>query len=486
MNINLSFLQDLLTHVGNRARHQVGLPPSQNGNENRLARLTDNCHRLTESSGEASRIMIAQRALEDYQALDDEERYAFFQLLADDYAANPEAIHAAYAEYRESPDNACLETLFAACEPKRQSLLRRLNLCPGGTYEIVRMRADLLKVIKAHPELKPLDADFAHLFGSWFNRGFLMLEAIDWNTPAAVLEKIIRYEAVHAIQDWSDLRGRLDPEDRRCYAFFHPAIGDEPLIFVEVALCKGVPNNIQHLLANSGQTTEREADTAVFYSISNCQAGLKGISFGNFLIKQVVQELQRELPNLNRFVTLSPVPGFSQWLSQAREEEGLSVSDALAEQLESDDWTSDETAQQKIAPELRSLAAHYLVNIKHRSGQPLNPVARFHLGNGASLHRINWPGDTSANGLKQAHGLMVNYLYEPDRIEQNHEAFSRNDTVACSNEVKKEAKQGASNVEKDKRAVEKDTKRIAKKDAKPSARELEASDERSDERSQTS
>ncbi|WP_233266187.1 malonyl-CoA decarboxylase [Cobetia sp. L2A1] len=486
MNINLSFLQDLLTHVGNRARHQVGLGPSQSGSEHPLARLTDNCHRLTESSGEASRIMIAQRALEDYQTLNDDERRAFFQLLADEYAANEDGIHAAYAAYRESPDNACLENLFSACEPKRQSLLRRLNLCPGGTYEIVRMRADLLKVIKEHPELKPLDADFAHLFASWFNRGFLMLEAIDWNTPAAVLEKIIRYEAVHAIQDWSDLRGRLDPEDRRCYAFFHPAIGDEPLIFVEVALCKGAPDNIQHLLANSGQTTEREADTAVFYSISNCQAGLKGISFGNFLIKQVVQELQRELPNLSRFVTLSPVPGFSQWLSKAREDEALEVSDLLAEQLAQGDWVEQDDVRQKMAPELRALAAHYLVNVKHRSGQPLDPVARFHLGNGASLHRLNWPGDTSHNGLKQAHGLMVNYLYEPHRIEQNHEAFSRNDNVVCSSDVKKEARQGANTLEKDKRAVEKDTKRIAKKDAKPSARELEASDERSDERSQTS
>lgn len=446
MNINLSFLQDLLTHVGNRARHQVGLPSRQHSSGSPLARLSDDCRRLTESSGEASRIMIAQRALEDYQVLDETERYSFFRLLADDYAANPEAIHAAYAEYRESPDNACLETLSKACEPKRQALLRQLNLCPGGTYEIVRMRADLLKAIKQAPELKPLDTDFSHLLASWFNRGFLMLEAIDWNTPAAVLEKIIRYEAVHAIDDWNDLRGRLDPEDRRCYAFFHPAIGDEPLIFVEVALCKGVPDNIQHLLANSGQTTEREADTAVFYSISNCQAGLKGISFGNFLIKQVVQELQRELPNLSRFVTLSPVPGFKQWLTQARDEENSLVSDALVEHLEGDEWMTDEDAQQKIAPELRALAAYYLVHIKHHSGQPLNPVARFHLGNGASLHRINWPGDTSISGLKQAHGLMVNYLYEPERIEQNHEIFSRNHSVVCSNEVKRETKRDAKRV----------------------------------------
>ncbi|WP_209443831.1 malonyl-CoA decarboxylase [Cobetia amphilecti] len=438
--MNLSFLQDLLTHVGQRARQQVGLSPGAGNEDTALARLTESCHNLAESSGEASRIMMAQRALEDYQQLEHEQRLAFFHVLAEHYAADEARIHEAYAAYRESPDNANLSTLFAASEPRRQSLLRRLNLCPGGTYEIVRMRADLLKLIKQHPELKPLDADFAHLFASWFNRGFLMLEAIDWNTPAAVLEKIIRYEAVHAIQDWSDLRGRLDPEDRRCYAFFHPAIGDEPLIFVEVALCKGVPNNIQHLLANSGQTTEREADTAVFYSISNCQKGLKGISFGNFLIKQVVQELQRELPNLSRFVTLSPVPGFSQWLERARDEEDLEVSDLLAHHLQHDDWMNDEEAQQKMAPELRALAAHYLVNVKHRSGQPMDPVARFHLGNGASLHRLNWPGDTSPNGRQQAHGLMVNYLYEPHRIEQNHEAFSRNDSVVCSSEVKKESK----------------------------------------------
>ncbi|GHB21914.1 malonyl-CoA decarboxylase [Salinicola rhizosphaerae] len=443
MNVNMNFLQELLSSIGRRTRGQShgdhgdkALAPSS------LARLTSVCETLMQPSGEASRILIAQEALERYASLDETGKLAFFNLLAEHYSADPGQIHEAYARYRDSEDNESLQQLFSVCEPRRQHLLRRLNLCPGGTYELVRMRADLLRALKANPALAPLDADFAHLFASWFNRGFLVLESIDWNTPAAVLEKIIHYEAVHAIGDWSDLRRRLDPEDRRCYAFFHPATGDEPLIFVEVALCRGIPDNIQTILAGEESVDPAEADTAAFYSISNCQAGLKGISFGNFLIKQVVQELKRELPNLEHFVTLSPVPGFAAWLAEQRRDDAVQTSEELVSMLEGGQPSDDGRQRDRVAAEIRALAAHYLVEAKRGSGMPLDPVARFHLGNGASLHRLNWPGDSSPKGQQQSHGLMVNYLYELERIEQNHEAFSREGTVVCTSDIRRDAKQG--------------------------------------------
>ncbi|MCT7654701.1 malonyl-CoA decarboxylase [Oceanimonas sp. NS1] len=398
------------------------------------------CAALMHKSGEASLVLRAHEVLQHYASLDSTEKTAFFHHLASEYAACPNTIRHAHEAYQKQPDNQHLQRLFHACEPRRQSLLRQLNLCPGGTYELVKMRTDLLALIRQEPELAALDEDFIHLFGSWFNRGFLVLESIDWNTPAAILEKIIRYEAVHEIRDWQDLRRRLDPDDRRCYAFFHPAIGDEPLIFVEVALCKGIPDNVQHILAGGNQVLPEQADTAVFYSISNCQSGLKGISFGNFLIKQVVQELSRELPSLKQFVTLSPVPGFARWLKQ--QDEGQ-LQPALADRLEQlthADWAQRQEVESALQPDLLALAAHYLTEAKSRQGLPLDPVARFHLGNGASLHRLNWLADNSAKGQSQSHGIMVNYLYELDRIEQNHEALSREGKVICTSDTRKLAK----------------------------------------------
>ncbi|WP_185858926.1 malonyl-CoA decarboxylase [Vreelandella nanhaiensis] len=436
--MNMTFLQGLLSSISTRTRLLGNASNAVQGSDAHLHALASACETLMQRGGEASQIMTAQRALTHYQQLEPEERQAFFKLLADEYAAEPQAIHAAYQAYCESEDNAALEKLFNACEPRRQDLLRRLNLCPGGTFELVKMRADLLKQLRHAPDLAALNSDFSHLFNSWFNRGFLVLESIDWNTPAAVLEKLIQYEAVHAISDWRDLRRRLDPEDRRCYAFFHPATGDEPLIFVEVALCKGIPDNVQRILEHGEEVPMDEADTAVFYSISNCQAGLKGVSFGNFLIKQVVQELSRELPQLKNFVTLSPVPGFADWLAEQRTSQSVTLSQPLQTFLESGESSGLPAAVHK---EFMRLAAHYLVEAKHRSGQPLNPVARFHLGNGASLHRLNWLGDISSKGMQQAHGLMVNYLYQLDRIEQNHEAYTRNYSVVCANDIRRLAGQ---------------------------------------------
>ncbi|MEQ5803023.1 malonyl-CoA decarboxylase [Halomonas sp. H10-9-1] len=439
--MNMTFLQELFNNI--TRRDALRRRRRRSGESLDHEDLAAACHALLASDGEASSIALASRALDMYECLAEEQRPAFFARLGAEFAAEPATIDAAYAAYRESRDNATLEALFEACEPRRQELFRRLNLASDGTYSLVRMREHLLGLLREHPELAAIDSDFAHLFGSWFNRGFLMLKRIDWNTPASILEKIIRYEAVHEIRDWDDLRRRLDARDRRCFAFFHPAIGDEPLIFVEVALCKGLPARIQPILAGeeSGEESRveepEEADTAAFFGISNCQVGLRGISFGNFLIKQVVQELKQELPQLKHFVTLSPVPGLAQWLAERRNDASLPAAtrEALAS-LEEPGWHRDSELSEALKARLRPLAARYLAEEKNARGLPLNPVARFHLGNGAELHRINWLGDVSAKGLEQGAGLMVNYLYVLSDIERNHENYTAHGAVACSSEVK--------------------------------------------------
>jgi len=437
--MNMSFLQELFSNITQRdvllRRREDERSPVDH------AMLIKACQALLESDGEASSITLASQTLAIYARLDDDQKRQFFMGLADDFAADPEEIDAAYAAYRETRDNLTQQHLFDVCEPRRQELLRRLNLPSGGTHELVHMREDLLAMLGEHPDLKAIDADFAHLFASWFNRGFLVLKRIDWNTPAVILEKIIRYEAVHEIHDWNDLRRRLDARDRRCFAFFHPALGDEPLIFVEVALHKGLPDQIQAILDPATYDIEdpEAADTAAFFGISNCQTGLRGISFGNFLIKQVVQELKQELPHLKHFVTLSPVPGFRKWLETVLQDAGDGLDEdakAALEHLNAPDWTSDPEQSQRLKELIKPLAAHYLLKEKNAKALPLNPVARFHLGNGAQLHRINWLGDTSGKGLHQAAGLMVNYLYVLEDIERNHEKYTTHGTIACSSAVR--------------------------------------------------
>ncbi|SHF85102.1 malonyl-CoA decarboxylase [Modicisalibacter ilicicola DSM 19980] len=437
--MNMSFLQELFSTITQRdalLRRRSGVRTEVSHRH-----LIGACQALLESDGEASSIALASRALEIYSRLDREEKQRFFAHLATDFSADPERIDRAYEAYRDSRDNQALNTLFIACEPRRQELLRRLNLPSGGTHELVHMREDLLAALRDSPQLKAIDADFAHLFGSWFNRGFLVLKRIDWNTPAVILEKIIRYEAVHEIRDWDDLRRRLDARDRRCFAFFHPAIGDEPLIFVEVALCQGLPDQIQAILASDHYEIDdpESADTAAFFGISNCQTGLRGISFGNFLIKQVVQELKQELPSLRHFVTLSPVPGFREWLEAQHDDPDSPLEPDAAEALEhlgDPDWHLDAARAERLKGVIMPLAAHYLLKEKNAKGLPLNAVSRFHLGNGAQLHRINWLGDTSTKGLRQSAGLMVNYLYVLEEIERNHEQYTTNATIASSSSVR--------------------------------------------------
>jgi malonyl-CoA decarboxylase len=397
---------------------------------------------LLSRRGEASGVVLAQALLAGYAAAEPAQRLEFLKALADRFGADRHRVEAAMAAVRENDVPGALEELHAAAEPRRQELIRRLNLAPGGTSALVRMREELLGYLTDHPELRRVDADFGHLLSSWFNRGFLVLRPIDWTTPANILEKIIRYEAVHAIQNWDDLRNRLEPEDRRCYGFFHPQLVDEPLIFVEVALTRTIPDAIGPLLDLSRTPTPAsETTTAVFYSISNTQKGLGGVSFGNFLIKQVVENLKLELPNLKTFVTLSPVPNFAAWLARERKTEASACLDASARDalaiLDEPAWHEDPAKVERVKASLLHAAAYYFLKAKNAKGRPIDPVARFHLGNGARLERLNFLGDLSPKGLKQSHGLMVNYLYALDEIEANHEAFAEKGTVAASATVRK-------------------------------------------------
>ena len=401
---------------------------------------------LLSRRGEASGVAMAEALLAAYAAESPEAKLAFLEALADRFGPDRGKIEASIQAFlKDGSGIESIEGLHVAAEPRRQELLRRLNLAPGGTAALVHLREDLLAYLRERPHLKPVDADFVHLFSSWFNRGFLVLKPIDWTTPANILEKIIRYEAVHAIRDWDDLRNRLEPPDRRCYGFFHPQLVDEPLIFVEIALTREIPDTVAALLdPNRTPIAPTEATTAVFYSISNTQGGLGGVSFGNFLIKQVVEDLKRELPNLKTFVTLSPVPGFAAWLKHERQSDTTDMLDADAKEtlqlLDEPNWHLDKAKCDRLRPVLLAAAASYFLRAKTSSGLPQNPVARFHLGNGARLERLDFLGDVSENGLRQAHGLMVNYLYALNEIESNHEAYAEKGAVAASSAIRKLAR----------------------------------------------
>lgn len=437
--VNSSFFSDLLASITERGRSLLGLAPWPDDPAGQAAHMISACETVLSGRGEASGAALSREVLDHYAQMGAPAKLAFFQSLAHQFGVERSKLEKAIEAWRAAPNDDTSADLHFATEPRRQELFRRLNRAPGGTAAIVGMRADMLAMAKENPDLAMVDRDFAHLLASWFNRGFLALKRIDWSTPASILEKIIRYEAVHEIRDWGDLRRRTDPADRRCYAFFHPALVDEPLIFVEVALTEEIPAAIAPLLAEGRQVLPaKKARCAVFYSISNCQAGLAGISFGNFLIKQVVEELRRELPKLETFVTLSPVPGFRAWLRTEADKLPVAEEDRnLLEGLDDAKWLDDPNEAKRRRKVLEPLAAHYFLDAKNRHGRPVDAVARFHLGNGARLERINWAGDISRNGLRQSAGLMVNYLYELDDIEKNHEAFANQGLVTASSAVRK-------------------------------------------------
>jgi malonyl-CoA decarboxylase len=432
------FFSDLLASISERGRNLLRLGPASVDAKQNASDLIELCGELLSGRGEASGTAIARGVLDRYHQLDEAGRLTFFETLAQKYGPDREKLEKAIEAWRAKPTGDGAGELHFASEPQRQELFRRLNRAPGATSELVKMRADLLDLKSSNKDLAAVDRDVVHLLASWFNRGFLVLRRIDWSTPAIILEKVIKYEAVHEIHDWDDLRRRIDPVDRRCYAFFHPALVDEPLIFVEVALTETIPGAIAPLLAEDRQPVAiARARTAVFYSISNCQRGLGGISFGNFLIKQVVEELRRELPKLDTFVTLSPVPGFMTWLKRAPD---LPVSEeerALLELLDGPDWINDAPLAAQLRAVVEPLAAHYFLKAKTPRGGPVDSVARFHLGNGARLERIDWLGDVSTKGLRESAGLMVNYLYRLDDIEKNHEAYADHYEIAASSAVKK-------------------------------------------------
>ncbi|MGZ5036027.1 MAG: malonyl-CoA decarboxylase [Usitatibacter sp.] len=393
--------------------------------ERRADRLAGLLRTLISERGEATGALLARRAVALYRGLDARGRQRFFERLAREFSPDRGEVLAAAGAYNADPSPAHFAALQRVVEPPRQEVFRRMNMAPGGTAALLDLRRELLAAIKDSPELAVVDHDLTHLLGSWFNRGFLELRRIDWSTPAAILEKLIEYEAVHEIHGFPDLKRRLE-RDRRCFAFFHPALPGEPLIFVEVAFVNELPADVAPILAmESAVGDPRRARCAVFYSITSCQAGLKGISFGNFLIKQVASDLQAELPNLKVFATLSPVPGLRSWA------EGSLRADALPAPGAAPDEAMRET--------LEGLAAWYLTR-EWTAGHSLDPVARFHLGNGASLQRINWMADGSARGLAQSYGLMVNYVYDLGDVERNHEEYVKRHRVACSGAVEKLAK----------------------------------------------
>jgi malonyl-CoA decarboxylase len=396
---------------------------------------------LLSEPGEASGVALARQILASYAALSAAERLVFLEILAERFGPDPVRLRQVIDRYREDPSPSNASALFAASEPPRQELIRRLNLAPGGTERLVHMREDVLANLRDHPGLSAVDADFVHLLSSWFNRGFLQIRPIDWTAPAHILEKVIRYEAVHEIKSWGELQRRLEPRDRRCFAFFHPALPDEPLIFVEVALTASIPQAIIPLLSEGRRPIAPErARTAVFYSISNCQVGLKGIHFGNFLIKQVAEELKRELPNLRTFVTLSPVPELMQWLKRERAAASpgfVRAAHRKALAALDGDWTEDANALKVVRPFLNRAAAYYFLRGRNGAGKPIDPVARFHLGNGARLDRVNWMGDPSPKGIRESAGIMVNYRYDLGQVEKNHDAYANRSEVVASRGVHK-------------------------------------------------
>ena len=394
--------------------------PSPQRSAERLATLL---RTLASQRGEASGALLARRAVALYRRLDAPARRHFFSLLARNFSPDRNAVLEAAVAYHRDPSPRHFAELQRAAEPPRQELFRRMNMAPGGTATLLGLRRELFAAMKEDDSLAVVDQDLQHLLSSWFNRGFLEVRRIDWDTPASILEKLINYEAVHEIHGFPDLKRRLE-RDRRCFAFFHPALPDEPLIFVEVAFVDEMPADVAPILAMESEVRDpRQARCAVFYSITSTQPGLRGVSFGNFLIKQVASDLHAELPNLKVFCTLSPIPGLRAWA-----ERSVARLPAVA------DAASPASEHDREA--LESLAAWYLTRA-WENGHVCDPVARFHLGNGARLERVNWRADTSTKGVAQSFGLMVNYVYDLALVERNHEAYVNRHRVVCSAAVEK-------------------------------------------------
>jgi len=422
-------------------RLRAAIAPPTRLTPRRLAQIRQQLQECAEAlGGEVSTRQRAARLAETYLALDDEGRCEFLRLIAVEFGPDPAAVAAAHAAYQAALGSDAQwdaeAGLRIAVRSARIRILTQFNAIPQGVKFLVDLRADLLRYLDNAPLLAPLDRELEARLGAWFDVGFLELQRVTWNSPAVLLEKLIRYEAVHEIRSWDDLKNRLD-SDRRLYAFFHPRMPLEPLIFVEVALTDHLADNVQQLLdVNAPVFDAQRADTAIFYSISNTQDGLRGVSFGNFLLKRVVDDLKRDFPRLKTFATLSPMPGLASWLRKnpkAIAECGIAQDvDALA----SGAWQHDKSQLRSLRDRLPRLAARYLLDAR-RDGKPWDPVSRFHLGNGARIEQIDWLADLSEKGLRQSFGMMVNYLYDPDEIEDNVEAFARETRIAASATVRR-------------------------------------------------
>lgn len=431
-------ISGFLSAVAHRGRAIIGISDSDRQKVT-SGKVIELCHKLLSSNGEASGIALSFEILNRYQYLSDDEKMDFFQALHSEFSAPKISALEAAQNYLDDPSDANLSSLSEASEPSRRRLILRLNQAPNATLMLIKMREDLLGCLKTDPNLVAVDADFKKLFTSWFNGGFLNLKRLDWSSSASVLEKIIQYEAVHDIAGWDDLRKRLDPPDRHIYGFFHPRLDDEPLIFVEVALTVDKPSQIGSILDASREVIDPSlAKTAVFYSISNCQQGLRGVPLGSFLIKQVVEDLRGSFTDLKDYVTLSPVPSYSNWVNQLLNDGTIELSKGQKEALLSlidGQWVDDPKLTSEMEPLVHSSIASYLVQQKNGRGLPKDPVARFHLGNGAQLERINWPADLSTVGLKASYGAMVNYSYKLADIEKNHERFVESGEISTSTNV---------------------------------------------------
>ena len=391
--------------------------------------LYDYIENIYEAKGEISALSYSEELFDLLDEIDDKTFIKFFHYLEKNYDLEINSLYQILKNYEKRKDYNFYKDFKNITETKRSEIFRRLNSTQHGTIKLVKLREKLLRFLGKYPNLRKIDYDLSSLFKDWFNRGFLILKPIDWETPANILEKIIEYEAVHQIKSWDELRSRLEPEDRKCFAYFHPAMEDEPLIFIEVALTKDIPKNITEILEpNRSRIDSQEATTAVFYSISNCQNGLQGISFGNFLIKQVAKDLEKNFSKLTKFVTLSPVPGFVKWL----EKHDSKLHKKLVNKLNISNIEKNKSL-------INKLIFDYFFISNREDNLPNDPVARFHIGNGAILENINFLGDVSEKGLQQSLGTMVNYLYDLEEVEKNHEKYVVDKKINTSKRLLKES-----------------------------------------------
>ncbi len=407
--------------------------------KNDLDSIISLCDDLISNKGAAFGITVARDITDMYQTLTPENKLKFFKKINEKYKPNHTQVSEAINNYKDKQNDKNLFNLFIVAEGRRRELFRRMNMSPNGISTIVSLREDLINVLKDNQELKSLDNDLRELFKSWFNPGFLKLHKITWDTKAAILEKIMKYERVHEIKNMDELKRRLG-EDRRFFSYFHPALEDEPIIFVQVALTNGLGKSIQEIMKPRTEG-EKKYDTATFYSISNCQEGLARVTLGNFLIKRVVYEIQEELPNIKNFGTLSPIPGFADWFSYLENSKIKNILGNIPLEnilfLRSSDLKVGDPRIVSNKDALLKLVAHYLMNEKNHKQLPVNDVCRFHLGNGAIIDDIIVNANVSQVGLNRSFGVMVNYLYELKNIEKNHEDYINNKKIIVSDKVKK-------------------------------------------------